>query len=334
MATGPASSEVTPVTTTENPTQPAASKTLTVPDAFPEVTTSTECLRCFWAIASGVLCNKQFADPAALYSHMTDDHVGRKSTGNLCLSCKVVGCPQAATTFAKRDHITSHLRSHVPLKANICEVTISSDVIKLLMNGALTSSLGILQTCGRTFKWLHDLRKHGFKTGHPCGQLTAHDHEDTSSEGTRSLPRPKLSRRRSKLSRGRSASDASASLEVMVDLTGASGSADHVRSIGATSPMPIFPRDGAFSDLLTVQSPPEYGRPPFSPLPVARFPVSRLSETLSLRVGGTNSSSRASLSTRPLPSHLARGSDPTGQRTQHLTQVLFSTRHSPKPSTH
>ncbi|KAI8588818.1 hypothetical protein BDZ88DRAFT_383893, partial [Geranomyces variabilis] len=57
-----------------------------------------------------------------LYSHLCEDHVGRKTTGNLCLSCRVLNCTQALEDqpFAKRDHITSHLRSHVPLKANPC----------------------------------------------------------------------------------------------------------------------------------------------------------------------------------------------------------------------
>ncbi|KAJ3057170.1 hypothetical protein HK097_011175 [Rhizophlyctis rosea] len=87
------------------------------------------------------------------------------------------------------------------------------------------------------------------------------------------------------MSRGRSASDASTSLEVLVDLT-AEDNGDTVRAIGgAASPMPIFPHDGAFSDLLTVQSPPEYGRPPFSPLPVARYPSFDSTTSLSYSEG-------------------------------------------------
>lgn len=38
---------------------------------------------------------------------LTDLHVGRKSTNNLCLTCKWLGCN---VTCAKRDHITSHMR--------------------------------------------------------------------------------------------------------------------------------------------------------------------------------------------------------------------------------
>jgi hypothetical protein len=42
-----------------------------------------------------------------LYTHLCNDHIGRKSTNNLCLTCKWNGC---GTSCAKRDHITSHLR--------------------------------------------------------------------------------------------------------------------------------------------------------------------------------------------------------------------------------
>ena len=41
------------------------------------------------------------------WADLTDLHVGRKSTNNLCLTCKWHGCN---VTCAKRDHITSHMR--------------------------------------------------------------------------------------------------------------------------------------------------------------------------------------------------------------------------------
>ncbi|KAI8835335.1 hypothetical protein BC829DRAFT_365390, partial [Chytridium lagenaria] len=50
----------------------------------------------------------------ALYLHLCNDHVGRKSTNNLCLYCHWANC---AILCAKRDHLTSHLRIHIPLKA-------------------------------------------------------------------------------------------------------------------------------------------------------------------------------------------------------------------------
>ena len=58
--------------------------------------------RCQW-----ISCDKVLPDPEALYNHLCNDHIGRKSTGNLCLTCKWKDC---GTTCAKRDHITSHLR--------------------------------------------------------------------------------------------------------------------------------------------------------------------------------------------------------------------------------
>ncbi|PWN37106.1 uncharacterized protein FA14DRAFT_106099, partial [Meira miltonrushii] len=65
--------------------------------------------------------------------HLCNDHVGRKSTNNLCLSCKWEGCD---VTCAKRDHITSHLRVHTPLKPHACDA------------------------CGKLFKRPQDLKKH------------------------------------------------------------------------------------------------------------------------------------------------------------------------------
>ncbi|KAH9965108.1 hypothetical protein BGW80DRAFT_1438449 [Lactifluus volemus] len=76
---------------------------------------------------------KSFPDPEALYNHLCTDHIGRRSTNNLCLTCKWKDC---VTTCAKRDHITSHLRVHTPLKPHVCEI------------------------CKKTFKRPQDLKKH------------------------------------------------------------------------------------------------------------------------------------------------------------------------------
>lgn len=78
-------------------------------------------------------CQKTYDDPEDLYHHLCNDHVGRKSTNNLCLSCKWEGCD---VTCAKRDHITSHLRVHTPLKPHACDA------------------------CGKLFKRPQDLKKH------------------------------------------------------------------------------------------------------------------------------------------------------------------------------
>ncbi|WFD42605.1 hypothetical protein MPSI1_001251 [Malassezia psittaci] len=79
-------------------------------------------------------CNVQSDNAEELYKHLCDDHVGRNSKNNLCLSCHWDGC-QAA--YSKRDHITSHLRIHLPMKPFLCTV------------------------CGKKFKRSQDLKKHG-----------------------------------------------------------------------------------------------------------------------------------------------------------------------------
>ncbi|XP_006454040.1 hypothetical protein AGABI2DRAFT_189365 [Agaricus bisporus var. bisporus H97] len=84
--------------------------------------------RCLW-----VDCGHSYTDPETLYNHLCNDHIGRKSTNNLCLTCKWKDC---GTSCAKRDHITSHLRVHTPLKPHICEI------------------------CKKSFKRPQDLKKH------------------------------------------------------------------------------------------------------------------------------------------------------------------------------
>lgn len=78
-------------------------------------------------------CGKAFSQPELLYHHLCSDHVGRKSQKNLELNCKWKNC-NAKTE--KRDHITSHLRVHVPLKPFKCS------------------------SCQKNFKRPQDLKKH------------------------------------------------------------------------------------------------------------------------------------------------------------------------------
>ena len=69
----------------------------------------------------------------AAEDHICEKHVGRKSTNNLNLTC---GWNSCRTTTVKRDHITSHIRVHVPLKPHKCDF------------------------CGKAFKRPQDLKKH------------------------------------------------------------------------------------------------------------------------------------------------------------------------------
>lgn len=87
-----------------------------------------EHLTCHWDH-----CGQVFTQPEFLYHHLCKDHVGRKSQKNLQLNCKWENC-HARTE--KRDHITSHLRVHVPLKPFNCS------------------------KCGKNFKRPQDLKKH------------------------------------------------------------------------------------------------------------------------------------------------------------------------------
>ncbi|MCJ1471340.1 hypothetical protein MMC07_009988 [Pseudocyphellaria aurata] len=89
---------------------------------------SNESYVCQWAN-----CGKRVDTPENLYDHVCDAHIGRKSTNNLNLVCAWGNCQ---IQVIKRDHITSHIRVHVPLKPHRCEF------------------------CGKAFKRPQDLKKH------------------------------------------------------------------------------------------------------------------------------------------------------------------------------
>ncbi|KAG7933376.1 hypothetical protein OGATHE_001982 [Ogataea polymorpha] len=85
-------------------------------------------LQCKWKD-----CTKFCDDAKTLYQHVCDFHVGRKSNKNLELSCQWDGC---RVVTVKRDHITSHVRVHIPLKPFACNM------------------------CSKKFKRPQDLKKH------------------------------------------------------------------------------------------------------------------------------------------------------------------------------
>ncbi|KAJ3318697.1 hypothetical protein HDV06_004110 [Boothiomyces sp. JEL0866] len=78
-------------------------------------------------------CAQLFPDDQALFDHVNQVHIGRKKTDNLCLSCHWGNCNVVCT---KRDHITSHIKVHIPVKPYKCK------------------------KCTRCFKRAQDLTKH------------------------------------------------------------------------------------------------------------------------------------------------------------------------------
>lgn len=57
------------------------------------------------------ICSLDFSGGSELFNHLSEVHVGRKTTANLCLQCKWSDCVHVTV---KRDHIISHIRTHVP----------------------------------------------------------------------------------------------------------------------------------------------------------------------------------------------------------------------------
>lgn len=118
----------TQAATQQQSTAAQPSPPVQAPQATAAPSSTIDNLTCQW---QG--CGERCDTAEALYDHVCERHVGRKSTNNLNLTCQWGAC---RTTTVKRDHITSHIRVHVPLKPHKCDF------------------------CGKSFKRPQDLKKH------------------------------------------------------------------------------------------------------------------------------------------------------------------------------
>ncbi|EAT80783.2 hypothetical protein HBI56_187820 [Parastagonospora nodorum] len=116
------------VAAANTPQQPQGTPQQTASTPASVVNSSGDQLVCQWQS-----CGERLPSAEQLYDHVCERHVGRKSTNNLNLTCQWGNC---RTTTVKRDHITSHIRVHVPLKPHKCDF------------------------CGKAFKRPQDLKKH------------------------------------------------------------------------------------------------------------------------------------------------------------------------------
>lgn len=100
--------------------------TSTTNTSSPGAKPNTGLIVCRW-----LHCERQFRNFDQLYYHLCEDHVGRKSTGNLCLKCCWQNCQVVKT---KRDHLTSHLRVHVANRPFFCQVRPCLLLLLLIMS--------------------------------------------------------------------------------------------------------------------------------------------------------------------------------------------------------
>ncbi|KAK6585548.1 hypothetical protein PZA11_002275 [Diplocarpon coronariae] len=133
--------------------QQEVTSTTTAAEAPRPVIASDDNLSCQWD-----KCSERCSSAEALFEHICEKHVGRKSTNNLNLTC---GWNQCRTTTVKRDHITSHIRVHVPLKPHKCDF------------------------CGKAFKRPQDLKKHVKTHADDSVLLRSPEHHGGQSSGYR-----------------------------------------------------------------------------------------------------------------------------------------------------
>ncbi|KAI1829382.1 transcriptional regulator family: C2H2 zinc finger [Penicillium roqueforti] len=117
-----------PAPAATSPIQATTSAAATSAASRPSMDGAGQQLFCQW-----FGCTEKSPNPETLYKHLCESHIGRKSTNTLSLTCQWGTCN---TTTIKRDHITSHIRVHIPLKPHKCYF------------------------CGKAFKRPQDLKKH------------------------------------------------------------------------------------------------------------------------------------------------------------------------------
>lgn len=137
--------------TTSDPITPVKS---TTSSASPQP--ASETLKCKW-----LNCTSTFDKAESLYNHLCEVHVGRKSTNNLSLTCRWENC---RVITVKRDHITSHIRVHVPLKPYKCDF------------------------CQKNFKRPQDLKKHVKTHAEDSASTQSASRSDTHRNSAGSMP--------------------------------------------------------------------------------------------------------------------------------------------------
>ncbi len=167
MSQSPHSPQTSPAAPSpSDPAQPTPSDNTSSPSSAPSLSSPpcedfTPGHQCQW-----IPCDKTLPDPESLYNHLCNDHIGRKSTGNLCLTCKWKDC---GTTCAKRDHITSHLRGMYSSIHSTPTVppAVLSERRKCLRAGTGAPSTvhtplkpHVCEICKKPFKRPQDLKKH------------------------------------------------------------------------------------------------------------------------------------------------------------------------------
>ncbi|KAJ3126645.1 hypothetical protein HK098_007330 [Nowakowskiella sp. JEL0407] len=101
-------------------------------------------LLCKWKSPTGEPCGELFITGKLLLEHVSEDHIGRSSSGFRCLTCLWDNCTYGEAK--KRHHIVQHIRKHIDDKEFVCD------------------------KCGEAFKHNQDLRLHDTKRHSPSAK--------------------------------------------------------------------------------------------------------------------------------------------------------------------